>query len=154
MLIRKASLDDIASMHEIMTVLARKSIAPTLTTKGQENLLASFTIETIKNNITGNVQYFLSELDLQIVGLIGIKNNDHLYHLFVKTEYQNRGIATKLWHVAKAHCINAGNKGRFTVNASVNSKNMYEKLGFYETAEIMDKNGITFIPMENTFEDN
>ncbi|OQB23894.1 MAG: putative acyltransferase [Firmicutes bacterium ADurb.Bin182] len=80
------------------------------------------------------------------VGVIAIRDNCHLCLLFVKKEYQNRGIAKKLFETAKKIC-RENNAEKITVNSSPYAKEAYHRLGFVDAGSEQIVNGIRFIPM-------
>ena len=92
-------------------------------------------------------RYHVAEVDGQLVGVVGVRNNAHLFHLFVAELYQRQGIASNLWNVAMQACLDAGNPGKFTVNSSRYALGVYEKLGFVACSSPQEVNGIIFYPM-------
>lgn len=83
-----------------------------------------------------------------IIAAIALRDNSHLYHLFVASEQQSKGYAKQLWQQLQLHAAQRGNPGNFTVNASLFAEKMYEKLGFTPTAEVQEMHGLRFIPMQ------
>ncbi|NRB24598.1 GNAT family N-acetyltransferase [Shewanella sp.] len=148
MKIRKSIQQDASVISPLITALAEKYILPTCTGEGGKLLLASMTIESIEQYFTDGYQYHVAEDAGGIMGVVGIKNNAHLYHLFVAEAHQGQGISTQLWEHAKEACLQKGNKGVFTVNSALNAKNVYLKLGFSPTGCIREKSGIKDIPMQ------
>jgi hypothetical protein len=82
----------------------------------------------------------------QIVGMLEMRNQNHLSLLFV--ELQGQGIARNLVNLAirklqsrhpESTCI--------TVNSSPYAEKIYQKLGFSPTGSSQTLNGITFLPM-------
>ena len=58
--------------------------------------------------------YHVAEDAGRLVGVVAVRDNKHLYHLFVAEPHQGQGLARELWSVAKAACVAAGNSGEFT----------------------------------------
>ena len=83
----------------------------------------------------------------RIVGFVGVRDNKHLYHLFVANDFQRRGVARRLWTVAREECIAAGNPGTFTVNSSNNAVAAYERLGFVRSGPTKNDDGVLYNPM-------
>ena len=140
-------------MSELASALTQKYIAHDLSHKVESVLLDSLSPESIENSIKQGSQYHIAELDDIIIGIIGFRDNRHLYHLFVNEQYQKKGIARQLWFIAREQCIKNGNAGVFTVNSSVNAKSVYEKFGFVSQSDVLERNGITYIPMKLTLSD-
>jgi len=74
----------------------------------------------------------------QLAGFIAIRDNSHLFHLFVGTAWQRQGLARRLWHMAR------GGDGNFTVNASNYAVPAYERLGFVRVAPTQCVKGLSF----------
>lgn len=105
-------------------------------------------VDGIKQLIESGLRYHLAEINGNIVGIIGMKDNVHLYHLFVDEAFQRKGIARQLWGVAMQHCKMAGNPGIFTVNASRYAQSVYESFGFLAQSGPQERKGVVTIPMQ------
>ncbi|MBP2657034.1 MAG: Histone acetyltransferase HPA2-related acetyltransferase [Firmicutes bacterium] len=87
----------------------------------------------------------------EIVGVISIRESSHISLLFVKKEYQRRGIARRLFELALEKCCTAKpNLQVITVNSSLYAVGIYEKMGFEATDSEQEKDGIIFTPMKLT----
>lgn len=82
-----------------------------------------------------------------VAGFIAIRDNTHLFHLFVAGPLHRQGLARRLWHEAKEEALERGNPGEFTVNSSVNAIAVYKSFGFVPSAPVTTAHGITFLPM-------
>lgn len=58
------------------------------------------TPDSIERYMQTGYRYHVAEMDAKLVGVIGIRDNVHLYHLFVAERYQRQGLAKKLWQFA------------------------------------------------------
>ena len=148
LVIREAKQEDAESISKLICLLSAKFISHEFTTEGKETLLNSMSVGEIKKHIQTGFKFFLALEDNHIVGVVGIKDNRHLYHLFVAERYQRRGIATRLWQVAMQACIEAGNPGEFSVNSSIFAEQAYKAFGFVVQSEPQVKNGVVYIPMK------
>ena len=82
------------------------------------------------------------------VGMIEIRENNHVALLFVDKAHQHHGVATSLLELALADARAANpDLARVTVNSSRFGVPAYEKLGFRQTGAERTVNGIVFIPM-------
>ena len=97
-------------------------------------------------------QYHLAEKNGVVIGVVGIRDSSHLYHLFVADGFKGRGVARALWQVARDHCRKAYDVSEFTVNSSRFAVEMYRKFGFVETGPPATTGGVTSIPMKLTLE--
>lgn len=148
MKIREATVDDAEDISAIVFALSEKYIACEFSAKGRETLLKSMTPVEIKKYIESGYRYHVAEIDGQIVGVVGVRENRHVYHLFVVEAHHRKGIARQLWMVAMEACRLAGNWGEFTVNTLQYAKPLYEKLGFVAQSGPEEKNGVVSIPMK------
>ena len=146
--IREAILDDSENISNLVYGLSAKYIAHEFTLDGAETLLNSMKSDAIEKYIQSGYRYHVAEIDGRVVGVVGVRDNSHLYHLFVAEAYQHQGIARKLWQVALEACLCKGNPGKFTVNSSKYALPVYQKLGFVTQSEPEEKNGVVSIPMK------
>ncbi len=148
MKIRKATGEDARSIGELIRPLAERYIANEFSPEGAANLLASMEADAIERYFAAGYEYRVAEEDGVLVGVVGVRDNSHLYHLFVADEFRGRGYARELWRVARDACREAGNVGEFTVNSSRFAVDMYRKFGFVESGPPETKSGVTSIPMK------
>jgi len=139
---------DSERVSTLLIALSKKYVTPAFSESAATALLLSMAPDSIDENRSNGFQYHVAEISGQLVGVIGIKNNECVYHLFVAEDYQRQGIAGQLWQVAKAACMAAGNKGEFTVNSSLYAQGIYEKLGFVALSAPQERNGVVFVPMK------
>jgi GNAT superfamily N-acetyltransferase len=106
-----------------------------------ENILERF------NNKTSC--FYVAKCNSEIIGILEIRNKDHVSLFFVKKEFHGKGIGTKLFdnYIKILKQENNGIK-TITVNSSFFAEKIYSKMGFVKTGEIQEKDGIKYIPME------
>jgi GNAT superfamily N-acetyltransferase len=94
-------------------------------------------------------QFFTVKYENKIIGIMEIKNTDHISLFFVKNEFHGQGIGKLLfrYYLEKRKNENTGIKA-ITVNSSIYAEKIYEKLGFIKTNGLQEKDGIKYIPME------
>lgn len=85
-------------------------------------------------------------IDERIVGIMGIRNTNHVSLLFVDRDYHRKGIGRALM---KSFFKDAAKSGitNVTVNASPYAVEFYHKIGFTDVGEEIEKDGIRFTPM-------
>ncbi|MGI8981615.1 MAG: GNAT family N-acetyltransferase [Pirellulaceae bacterium] len=145
--IRRLRPDDVADVAALLEQLARTSITGEFSPLAQEKFLRSNDAAAIHGFIANGFQYWVAESNQAIIGFVGIRDNSHLYHLFVAKSFQRQGIAHQLWQVAQEACQAAGNPGRYTVNSSNNAVGFYESLGFRRSHPMQDSDGVLYNPM-------
>ena len=148
MIIRPASRTDSAAISKLLTYLAVKYIAVGFSDEGVSNLLGSMKAEAIQACFDQGFRYHIGEIETRTIGVVGTRDNSHLFHLFVDDRYQGHGYATQLWSVAKSACIESGNPGYFTVNSSLNAQEVYKGWGFSPIGGIREGGGVRDVPMK------
>jgi GNAT superfamily N-acetyltransferase len=90
----------------------------------------------------------IAEFSFEIIGVIAVRDYNHIALFFVDTPFQRRGVGRELFRKALeiCRCNNLG-LSQITVNASPNSINAYESMGFQPTDSEQCVNGIRFVPM-------
>jgi GNAT superfamily N-acetyltransferase len=96
----------------------------------------------------------VAELQGRIVGIVEVRNCDHISLFFVDAKEQRKGIGKELWRRALDACL-AGQPevARITVHSSPNAVEAYRKLGFRTEGPEQTVNGIRFVPMMLTLRD-
>ena len=105
----------------------------------------TLTSEAFQNRVQSNeYQNFVYEEQGEIVGYLALKNNSHLYHLFVSESYQGKGISRYLWSHALTKCVS----DLYTLRSSLFAVPIYKKFGFKVIGEAGEKDGIGYQAME------
>ena len=116
---------------------------------GAEEFLKTISPEGINSYITApNFHYLVGFIGDELAGVVAIRDNNHLYHLFVSPQFQRMGIAKELWRVAMDESLQRGNPGEFTVNSTPFAVPIYESFGFEITGQKVETMGIAFVPMK------
>ena len=95
-------------------------------------------------------KFFGAFEDDKIVGVIAIKNDNHIALFFVDGKYHRRGIGKSLYNEIKKN----NKTGFFTVNSSPYAHEVYKHLGFYDLDGEQTVNGLRFFPMKVILKDN
>ncbi|MDD3416967.1 MAG: GNAT family N-acetyltransferase [Lachnospiraceae bacterium] len=86
----------------------------------------------------------------KIVGILGVRNSNHISLLFVEEEYHKRGIASGLLKNYFQYLLTEVGMDFTTVNSSPYAVGFYHKLGFVDTDVELTKDGIRYTPMTCT----
>jgi predicted GNAT family N-acyltransferase len=90
-------------------------------------------------------------IDSKLVGVIELRDNKYISLLFVDKEYQGQGIAKKLFDKSLKEIIRRNPQlDKFYVHASPYSIPVYRNMGFIETDNMQEDNGMKYLPMEMT----
>ncbi|MDR8523107.1 GNAT family N-acetyltransferase [Shewanella fidelis] len=146
--IREAQLCDAKSISELIVPLVKKYVCPDCDASVHDVLLGSMSEQRIESYLSSNYCYFVAvSQNKKVIGVAGIRDNSHLYHLFVHDNFQGLGLSRKLWQAAKQQAIQKGNQGRFTVNSALGAETVYLNFGFKRIAGIRREKGMVDIPM-------
>lgn len=80
----------------------------------------------------------------KILGVIATKDKIHIALFFVNEKYQKKGIGRKLLDKVKS----LNETGVLTVNSSFYAHEIYKHLGFIDTNNEQEVNGLRFFPMK------
>lgn len=101
------------------------------------------------NSLNGYMNFWGCFAEEDIVGVIASRDKSHISLLFVKKEYQHKGIAKELFNKLKTECIkNSPCIESITVNSSPYAVRIYERIGFKATDKEQLQDGIRFTPMK------
>jgi GNAT superfamily N-acetyltransferase len=97
------------------------------------------------------INLWIAFIDSKLVGMIELRDNKYISLLFVDKEYQGQGIAKKLFDKSLKEIIRRDPQiDKFYVHASPYSIPIYKKMGFFETDNMQEENGMKYLPMEMT----
>ena len=149
--VRLATAEDAALISEFIVPLVRQYIVPSCKADGAVLLLNSLTPAAMAGYLTQDYHYQLAFKNNVLVGVVGLRERRHLFHLFVAANLQRSGLGQKLWFLAWSHAIANGSDGNFTVNAAVHAVEFYKKLGFVATEGPRERSGVIDVPMVGYF---
>ena len=94
--------------------------------------------------------YHVAEDGGELAGLVGVRANHHLFHLFVDKRWHGQGLARRLCQAARRAAIERGGDGAFLVNSSNYAVPVYQAFGFVRMAPTQCVKGLYFNPMRYT----
>ena len=117
--------------------------------KGKDTFLDYIDPENIKNRFDKeNHQFIIAKDENKIIGIIEVRDFNHISLLFVDKSYHQQGIAKTLFQKVIAICLKHNPKlAEIEVNSSLYAAEIYKKLGFEKTDNRQEKDGIIYIPM-------
>lgn len=116
--------------------------------EGAEQFIANVGIDAQRRYLAQeNFRYHVAYLGDELAGVVAMRDNGHLFHLFVRAALHGQGLGRRLWELARDEALARGNPGAFTVNSSDHAEPMYRRLGFEPTAPRAEHDGIAYIPM-------
>ena len=133
---------DIGAVAALLRALALEFIVHDSRPEQASTFLRENDAQGIAAYLDQGFVYHVADDGGAIAGFIGMREQRHVFHLFVGKQWQGRGLARRLWEAART-----GATPPVSVNASNYAVPAYEKLGFVRTAPMTEKNGIRFNPM-------
>lgn len=145
--LRPATIDDAEAIAGLI-ISFQRDLTDHPDGRGAEEFLASVAAVAQRSYLASDrYSYTVAEYGLRLVGIIAMRDRTHLFHLFVAREHQRRGLARRLWMVAKKALASDGDVGVFTVNASLSAVPVYRSFGFVSCGDPISQHGISFLPM-------
>jgi GNAT superfamily N-acetyltransferase len=146
--LRLAHVDDARVIGVLVRRVVRRYILPDQPAGAGVPLLQTMTARRIGECIGAGFRFHVAEIDGTLVGVVAIRDDCHLHHLFVTARHQGRGIGRALWQRALADCRRRAQPARITVNASAFAVPAYLQLGFVPLGVARPApNGIVTTPM-------
>ena len=148
LLIRPAAPGDAEAISALILGMAdRLTLHPD--GRGAEQFLTTLSPTAILGYVRAdNFRYWVGTVGGALAGLVALRGNTHLYHLFVAPAWQRRGLAGQLWAHARDDALTRGPVEAFTVNSSLHAAPVYRAFGFRDTGPTVEMHGIAFIPMQ------
>ena len=137
----------------LLRELALEFIVHESTAEGAATFLAENDQMGVRKFLQLGHVYHVALDEGRLAGFIAIRDNSHLFHLFVGKRWQGRGLARRLWNVARAAAIARGGDGSFTVNSSNHGVTAYEAFGFVRVGPMQCAKGLYFNPMRLAWAD-
>ena len=147
MFIRPCEDRDLPAMARLFRASALEYIVHDSPREGACSFLRENDEEGLRGFVRSGHFYHVAFEAGELAGFIAIRNNDHLYHLFVDRRWHRQGLARRLWDVARAAALARGGAGSFTVNASSFAVPVYEAFGFERTGPLQCVKGLKVNPM-------
>ncbi|MBQ8545446.1 MAG: GNAT family N-acetyltransferase [Clostridia bacterium] len=91
-----------------------------------------------------NISFYGAIANGKVVGVLGMRENNHIGYFYVDSRYHKRGIGKALFNRMKEDY----DLKEFTVNAAPYGVPVYTRLGFVPTDSQKNVNGVIFTPMK------
>ena len=134
---------------DVVVRVFHEFVAPLYSAAGvQEFLTYGADPDQLRGRLLSNHSVLVAEIQGRIVGVIEVRDSDHISLFFTDGEAQRKGIGRELWRRALDACVSSQpDVARITVNSSPNAVEAYQKLGFQVEGAEQTVNGIRFVPM-------
>lgn len=127
---RLARPDDAAAVARLARRVVRRWIAPGQPPLAVMALEESLRAGVIREKIAAGQRFHLAFVDGVLAGVAAVRNDSHVFQLYVGTRHQGQGIARKLWERLRRDCVRRAGTRAITLNAAPGAVPMYLHLGF------------------------
>lgn len=142
--LRDANLADAEALSALVTPLARHLLDADSGASAHA-FLASLTPASFTDRLVDKeFAHYVIEDAGALVGMIAMRGDSHIHHLFVSRSSRQRGIARRLWE----HALRIHGRREYTVNSSEIAVPVYERFGFVSKAAPQTVKGVRFVLME------
>lgn len=86
-----------------------------------------------------------------LIGIIALRNMNHISLLFVDSKHHNKGVGRRLVDAMVDYVRIKLHQNFLTVNAAPYAYEFYHKMGFRDISGEVSQDGIIYIPMKHTF---
>lgn len=146
--LREATPADATAISELVSRVASEMIFADGPEDGCRYFMAMNTPAATAGKLRdGAYRYHVAEQDGRIVGMVAMRGNSHIYHLFVDSSVHGSGLGRALWEHAREVCRQNGNPGRYTVDATPDTVGFYGRFGFEVSGSLGTRNGHPALPM-------
>lgn len=147
--ISPASKIYISEIASFIDQVFSQHVAPQYSSEGVEEFAKYITPDALDQRLQSNHFMLIARDNDDVVGVIEIRDNNHVSMLFVKTDKQKQGIGRQLLTEAiKRIQENDKSIEKISVHSSPNAVEAYQKLGFTAIAPEKEVHGIKFVTME------
>jgi ribosomal protein S18 acetylase RimI-like enzyme len=147
MLIRPLEPADLPACARLLRASALEFIVHESSREGACTFLRENDEAGMRGYVSAGHVYHVAVDGGEIAGFISIRDNSHVFHMFIDKRWHRQGLARRLWEVARAASRGRGGSGSFTVNASNHAVPVYTAFGFERTAPTQCLKGLYFNPM-------
>lgn len=124
-------------------------VAPLFAKEGVEEFNRYTSAKAIAVRINNGNMLLVAEAEDEIVGIIEVRENNHVGWLFVDKRFQRNSVGRELLKRAVELCKERDDTvNRITVNSSPNAVAAYRRFGFRAVEDEKTVNGIRHTPME------
>ena len=144
--IERAKINDIKEISDLVKRIYLKYNSKIDSEEGINNILTFMSKENMRLRfyIEGALMLIARDENKEIIGVIELRDFEHISLFFVDDKYFKFGIGKKLFEEVK----NILELEKYSVNASDYALEFYKKLGFIQiTDSIKIENGVHFYPM-------
>lgn len=145
---REMKPGDESHVFTFITEVFNQFVAPEFSQEGIEEFLKYIQPDALAAHLKSNHFGFIASVGSKVIGVIVVRDYNHIALFFVDSKRQRKGIGGELLRMALERCRFHDEKtSHVTVNASPNSETAYIRLNFESTNSEQCVHGIRFVPM-------
>lgn len=149
MIVRKLGPGEILPALRLTWEVFARDVAPYSTPEGVGEFQRFLQYEHIQKKIEQEGMVMLGAFNgMELIGVTAILPSGHQTLLFVKKEWQRRGVGRQLFAAACQHCALYFHVPKMTVNAVPGAAEAYRHLGMYAQGPEQESGGMRYVPME------
>ena len=153
-IIRKAMMADWEETMEMTWRTFMKFEAADYGMEGVENFRNFITDPMLKRMfLLGTYHMFVATHMGKIVGMVSLRDKNHVSLLFVDEAYHRRGIGRRLIDTIGAFSKEEYGRNEITVNAAPYGLTFYKTIGFHSISPLTCNGGIKYISMKKEIGD-
>ncbi len=139
MQINKLTEKEIPQALELVWTVFLEFVAPDYSEKGVQTFKKYIDNETMMLKL----DFYGAFINDELIGVIAMRNKSHITMLFTKKEHHRKGVAKALFN----YILGITDDKIITVNSSSYAVEIYHKLGFINTDNEKEVDGIKFTSM-------
>ncbi|MET0232914.1 MAG: GNAT family N-acetyltransferase, partial [Rhodanobacteraceae bacterium] len=146
--IRIARETDARAIGVLVRRVTRQDVLPGQTTAAAAHLMETMSARNERLRIREGKRYHVAEIGGRIVGVVAIRDDSHVFRLFVARRWRGRGIARRLLDRAILDCRKRAGARTITLNASPFAVAAYRRLGFVSRGRLIPRGpaGVVAMP--------
>lgn len=136
-------------VYQLIRQVYDEFVAPDYVDAGNQFFYDWIRPEHIAERQANQQNLWIAWAEDNVVGMIEMRQNDHISLLFVDKNWQGKGIARELFRLALTQSLQREPRmKKIFVHASPFSIPVYEKLGFVANSALKEEHEIKYLPME------
>ncbi|HAC65595.1 MAG TPA: N-acetyltransferase [Cyanothece sp. UBA12306] len=140
--IRLANNQDLLEINQLIKTIFKRENITKITAQGHDNFLHFISYDSLSKRISVGSKIWLYKINSELVGVLEINRENHIFLYFVKKKYRGRKIGKALFNYVKTQI-----SGDITANSSDYALPIYQKLGFIQTGIPKNQGGIIVSPV-------
>lgn len=137
-----------SAVCDLIARVFEEFVEPGFSPKGVQEFLGYAEPTALAQRAKDNHFVLVAVTEHEIVGMIEVRNHEHVSLFFVDARVHRRGVGREMLLRALNTCRhNRPDLRQVDVNSSLYAVPVYERLGFRPAGPEQVKNGIRFIPM-------